>query len=222
MKERPILFSSPMVLALLAGTKTQTRRIVKPLPNGLRPNCYVARNGERWVFTGGDRNGDMHGVLCPYGEAGDRLWVRETLREENDGWTYAADGASIELPKNDPRVPAMVSWAHHKEGSTCVSIHMPRWASRIDLEIVEVRVQRLRDLEAAPDLGEADVLAEGLSFVEDMPGAGLPRQYGLPGRMVSRTPWGAFQKLWDEINGERAPWDSNPFVWAVTFRRIRP
>jgi hypothetical protein len=223
-RERGIIFSPAMVRAILRdeNPKSQTRRIVKPQP---APGCYYAMNAnnshalhfaEQRDAAGGfvcvpptPRSKD-HRLACPYGVPGDRLWVRETWRRSagaSGEILFAAELSEYDRAEKGPWKPG---------------IHMPRTASRIDLEIVSVCVERLRDLEARPDLGEADVLAEGLTFVEDMPSADLPRQYGLPDRMVSRTPWCAFQKLWDELNGKRAPWASNPWVWVITFRRIRP
>ena len=161
MKEHPILFSAPMVLALLDGRKTQTRRL----------------NANR------------------YGVPGDHLWVRESLRRRDDAtsfWTYAADDKAIKLPANHPDVGAMLSWAHHKEGSSCPSIHMPRWASRITLEVIELRQERLQYI------SEADAKAEGYFSTRE-----------------------SFAVLWEKINGKVAPWSSNPRVWVVTFKVIK-
>lgn len=137
---------------------------------------------------------------CPYGRAGDRLWVRETLRRIDEGpaseqWCYGADGTAVTLSKDDPRAPAMLSWAHHKGGDVCTSIHMPRWASRLILDITEIRIERLNMI------SEPDADAEGVLAM-----------------------WGqaraAFERLWNSINGKRAPWSSNPFVYAISFKRI--
>lgn len=212
MKERPILFSGPMVRAILDGRKTQTRRIVR-LPAWFRDEYSTFGSSEI-----------ASEVACPYGAPGDRLWVREAWALEDLGedgqrlvWMvdraakWVGDGETIHYLELD-----------YEPARWRPSIHMPRWASRLTLEVTGVRVEQLRALETWNDRTEADVLAEGLTFVEDMPGAVMPKQYGLPGRMLSRTPWCAFQKLWDEINGKRAPWSSNPWVWVVEFRRIDP
>jgi hypothetical protein len=144
-------------------------------------------------------------ALCPHGVAGDHLWCRESLALLADhNWHYAADNAAVSLPSEDPRTPAMLSWAHHKEGSHCPSIHMPRWASRITLEITEVRVQRLQDI------SEEDAKAEGVDSVSL---ADTPRQATLFYR-------DDFAQLWNKINGEKYPWSSNPWLWCLSFRRV--
>lgn len=132
-KERPILFSAPMVRAILEGRKTQTRRVLE----GQEFVQRLARGLDVAIFLGG---------VSPYGEEGDRLWVRETLRlnPSTNSWHYSADDTLIELTAGNDNVHSMISWAHHKEGDVCVSIHMPRWASRITLEIVNVRVERVQ------------------------------------------------------------------------------
>jgi hypothetical protein len=238
--ERPILFSAPMVRAILAGEKTMTRRPTKEALwnsradshlESVRPGWEVrggpASTHNDWVATfigGGTMPGGRwlrHAIACPFGAPGDRLWVRETMRlrdagKRSEAWTYAADGAEVSLPKGDPRIGAMLAWAHHKEGNACVSIHMPRWASRIDLEVTAVRVERLQSIT------EEDALAEGLRPLREQ---GL-RTIGQPGWQ-----WGdgqgegtrdAFSVLWDDINGTKAPWAANPWVWVVSFRRVRP
>lgn len=198
MKERPILFSGPMIRAILDGRKTQTRRLVAPQPDedGLAREMRLSAPGP-WMDT------SERVYRCTYGDTGDRLWVRETLKLRDAGtrrecWIYAADGGIIRMQDDDPRVHQMLSWAHHKEGDTCVSIHMPRWASRITLEIASVRVDRLQDI------SEEDARAEGV----------IPSQ-----RWTYKR---AFQDLWEAINGKRCAWDSNPWVWAVSFRRVQP
>ena len=181
MKERPILFSGPMVRALLAGTKTQTRRVVKKLPITLnRETNSLEVDGEN-IANG--RFAKL--VACPYGQPGDRLWVRETFGhfERNDNFTpgcevfYRADGECLEIKPWRP------------------SIHMPRWASRITLEITSVRVERLQDI------SEADAIAEGV--------------YTDP----ARSAYDAYAQLWDEINGPGS-WAANPWVWVLELRRI--
>ncbi len=220
MKEHPILFSSPMVKALLAGTKTQTRRLLKPAPP--TTEAVLARAGITFsIFTDAHSPGtfrvggpvwavrELMGVepdwRSPYGEPGDRLWVRETLLLGDDGsWVYAADSCPIELVAGDPNYPAMLSWAHHNERERCNSIHMPRWASRITLEVTSVRVERLQDI------SEEDAKAEG---VDSVPVGDIPRN----GTLYHRDD---FAQLWDIINGSKAPWSSNPWVWVVGFRRL--
>jgi len=187
MKERPILFSAPMVRAILSGQKTQTRRVVK----------------------GSDLSAAILAARSPYGQPGDRLWVRETLRERDHSWVYDADGAPVQLAEDDPRVPQMISWAHHKESDVCVSIHMPRWASRITLEITETHAERLHQI---TDKG---ALAEGVEPFYDL-FDGAPRKSEV---QVFGTAREAFADLWASINGA-ASWDANPWVWVVSFRRL--
>lgn len=179
-KERPILFSGAMVRALLAGTKTQTRRIAKP---------------KRSIEPMTDE--------CPYGQPGDRLWVREAIRlvpgqEPDDGTdrvdsTYEADGTFTVAD----------AWPWRR--SYLPSMHCPRGLSRITLEITGVRVERLQSI------SEADAQAEGCA-VECMTPTGDDSGSAIYGP-------GGYRALWDEINGAGA-WDANPWVWAVTFKRI--
>lgn len=162
MKERPIIFSAPMVRAILAGTKVQTRFVLG----------------------------------CPYGQPGDRLWVREAwARDDEDGQLmYRADVG---------RDLCADAWRP--------SIHMPRWASRITLEVTAVRVERLQDI------SEADAQAEGV----------IPKwEPGCSGRLMDafggfsfRPAASAYAELWEQINGPGA-WDANPWVWVVEFKRV--
>ena len=193
MKSRPILFSAPMVRALLAGTKTQTRRIVKPtkVPYG---HWGVETRGARHELTHWDNDTAETSLLtCPHGEPGDQLWVRETWAEgihqmaDVDHWAYAADHFGVQQRLGERWKP---------------SIHMPRAASRITLEITEVRVERLGDI------SEADAWAEGIDQAEVL---SMGCTYG--------ASVAAYSALWERINGPGS-WDLNPWVWALDFRRI--
>lgn len=205
MKERPILFSAPMVRAILDGSKTQTRRKVK-LPNHPRSE-FEAFDLVHGVATFTDANPFPAHVRCPYGAEGDRLWVRETFY--CDHWNYP------DAPR-DEMVELLEYRADHdcrswEAGCPCAAddghsmwrspIHMPRWASRIDLEVTEVRVERLRALT------EDDARAEGLTYGDDP--------------MEATTGREAFIMLWTAINGAGS-WAANPWVWVVSFRRVRP
>lgn len=187
MKERPILMSAPMVRALLAGTKTQTRRVVKPQPPADKPRSAWFEPGVMGWAPPQVPAGDWHRVRCPYGQPGGRLWVRESTAEDCIGSAsfarYTADGFTSQL-----------AWWYSRK--SCPSIHMPRWASRILLEIVDVRVERLQDI------SDADVVAEGIATAP----AG---EYGIA----------AYRSLWNDINGPGS-WAANPWVWCVSFLRI--
>jgi hypothetical protein len=212
MKESPILMSAPMVRAILDGRKNQTRRTVttrEPLQflGGLGEESDPDKWG--WFFDGPDHHGYMvlgrghderhdHGltsIRCPYGEPGDRLWVRETWRSSlSDERTihYAASLSEYDRKKKGPWRP---------------SIFMPRAFSRITLEIIEVRVQRLQSI------SEDDARAEGVEAVD-------PTTIGASLAVCSRSKRIWFSALWDAINGKRASWASSPWVWAISFRRI--
>lgn len=201
MAEKPILFSAPMVRAILAGTKTQTRRVVKPQPE----RRVIEQVGPMLGFK--KRKGDGFWLWpnalelivaeCSYGQPGTKLWVRETWRErvpDQDGRTldYRADHTSED--------PCDVPW--------CPSIHMPRWASRITLEVTGVRVEKLQDI------SEADAIAEGVNE------APMPMACMYSAGEVMRTRYReAYAELWEQINGPGS-WDANPWVWCVSFRRL--
>ena len=217
MADRQILMSAPMVRALRAGTKTQTRRIVKPQP---AHSCHYEMNGAgnaalHLADAGGPnqyvpptpRSKD-HRLPCPYGAPGDRLWVRENgwqrperserdMRDGADTWPayeYDADGidhAHVELLKE---------WGWKRRPS----IHMPRWASRITLELTEVRVQRVQDISAE------DVLAEGIVDRWSRGNETWPAAQCDEAR-------DEYRMLWESING-LGSWAANLWVWALTFR----
>jgi hypothetical protein len=217
-----MLMSAPMVRAILAGSKTQTRRIVKPRYPW---EIEELEDGSPWPWypdyvTGGEWDG---WVLCPYGQPGDRLWVRETFQPlYADGWEdgYNSDGEAVNYKTGRGYAPRFIA----TDGSTefidpdgevssrvWPSIHMPRWASRITLEIAGVRVERLQDI------SEADAIAEGVDGQ-------------FCAKHAASSPWKdrlapaavhAFAALWESINGPGS-WNANPWVWVVSFGRIRP
>ena len=234
MTDRPILFSGPMVRALLDGRKTQTRRIMKPQP---RANDRLRKRLDSRDFTAFRRHEPpIENWRCPYGGPGDRLWVKETHLGGSPGVAniiYRADG----------EVPG-VRWRP--------SIHMPRRASRVTLAITDVRVERLQDI------SEADAIAEGLyrsipderdrdwfaAYTEEQTGSpptpgewktfnagvwmvpGVPQGWGLTPSERRRDTWGptpqfCYRLLWEHINGPGS-WGANPWVWAVTFEVERP
>lgn len=196
MTERPILFAGAMVRAILSGRKTQTRRVVTPAPE---PCTYA----DGYAIAGQAIEGNPAVLAaCPYGVAGDRLWVRETwaqpfLRTETStGVIYLADG-----PDFLPLSSAAHQWTREVAKSHWrPSIFMPRWASRLTLEVVAVRVEQLQEIT------KEDARAEGVT---------VPSSSG-----NSVVDW--FACRWDELYEKRAPWSSNPWVWAITFRRVAP
>lgn len=232
MKERPILFSGAMVRALLDGRKTQTRRVVKPQPPGGTAYVIVDEDpfgkGALCINSLGvdGRGGPIPGEIdawrtCPYGTIGDRLWVRETFFDNNPGERdmeqvyYRADGE----PDFDGE-----SITRDGPGWT-PSIHMPRWASRLTLEITGVRVERVQDI------SEADAWAEGYDEFDGVCGTcrgSGTHPYGYPcrceaGRQLrSQTALEWYRDLWDSINGKRpgCSWEANPWVWVLEFRRV--
>ena len=204
-KERPILFNAEMVRALLEGRKTQTRRVVKPQPD-LRNWIKVRRGKERF----GNHICDSKSlVMCPYGQAGDRLWVRETWADlSNAGFsigekeTPAAYRASTCAEGDRIREDYGIKWKP--------SIHMPRWASRINLEIKAIRVERLQDI------SEVDAIAEGITD-GGCTNCGEHEPCGCDAPMPDYID--AFACLWHSIHGTES-WHSNPWVWVIEFERI--
>lgn len=210
-KERPILFSGEMVRAILEGRKTQTRRIVKLQPAAIVQDSFgrfATDNG--YSFTGY--------IECPYGVVGDQLWVRETWRTEERA-SDMVDGVLFQdgtfRPIEDSGAAAILwidAHANGKYGDDWRSaMFMPRWASRITLEITGVRVERLQDIT------EEDAKAEVAS---ERPAHGkIVGNLGRAGHWQFRQ---GFRELWDEINGKRASWGSNPWVWVVEFKKEMP
>jgi hypothetical protein len=187
-KETPIIFSTPMVQAILEGGKTMTRRVVKCAPySGSEeelPTQYIDGN-----------------ITCPYGQVGDKLWVRETfavIRDDLFGGTrhqqYKADRPYDKYPGDWPEDEAK---GNPDAPKWKPSIHMPKKYARIWLEITDVRVERLQSIE------NLDALAEGMHIDWS----------------VENNPIKQFQKLWDSINGKKHPWESNPWVWIIEFKK---
>lgn len=201
MKERPILFSTEMVRAILAERKTQTRRVVTPQPDELHYSGMVDDRQFARFWSPGEykHTATITDVRCPYGKPGDMLWVRET-------WRY---WGSIEAPTK-----AHIAYKADGDlaGRWKPSIHMPRWASRINLQILAVRVERVQEI------GELDAEREGVSDDPLVP-THFPYYDDTPGS--TRSPVESFRTLWDSINAKRGyEWDGNPWVWVVEFRRV--
>ena len=207
MKERPLPFSAPMVRALLAGTKTQTRRPLKVQPIGAphAGKASLTKSMSQPVFYAMWEAPAADGstcCICPYGVPGDRLWVREAWRACRDlDKTPPRDiepGSSIEFEATK-RSYAEVGLV----GKLRPGMFMPRWASRITLEITGVRVERLQDI------SEADALAEGIERHDVLTDGNAP-----PGFHAY-----TYSRVWEQINGADS-WSANPWVWVVEFRRV--
>ena len=218
-KEHPILFSAPMVRALLDGSKTKTRRVLKPQP----PEDVVRIAVENFTPIVSDKHGDQQpgpeifgaydmtgswGTKCPHGQPGDRLWVRESWAPDPpcDGtwgyteWAGCREGRIAGVPERF-RHPQHCIYAATWKGAPLrwtPSIHMPRWASRITLDVTGVRVERLQDI------SDADSLAEGVDRTNT----------SIPGYAKER-----YRQRWESINGPGS-WDENPWVWVIEFRRV--
>lgn len=211
-KERPILFSAPMVRAILEGRKTVTRREVK---KKAALDCLAA--GFEPAFLALPGNAD----LCPYGKVGDRLWVRETWYcdhlEVTRGPYLKPDDLDIgEALNNGTLVYAADGLAPYEQEQPTwkPSIHMPRWACRILLEITDVRVERLNAI------SDEQALAEGVRLYTDH--AELGNWYHVDGiETYSAEPRKSFELLWSLINGADS-WTANPWVWVVEFKRVTP
>jgi hypothetical protein len=230
MKERPILFSAPMVRAILAGTKTQTRRVVKPAPPsgeaviakaGIDFSIFTDRSTPGAYRVGGpvwavrELMGREPGWRCPYGESGDRLWVRETFIHELAEYCYEA---SISIPSAQESTVYRADVAVDKVGfGWTPSIHMPRARSRITLEVTGVRVERLHSIT------DDDARAEGTPcWVCGRRIDGLSEEDCEC--FHSKAARASFEVLWDGINGKRpaCAWADNPWTWVVGFKRVTP
>jgi len=199
MKERLISFSSEMVRAILDGRKTQTRRIIQPQPKVVHGSHSDGSITTERIFRSGDQR-----IHCPYGKQGDRLWVKETWRayERKDGLDviqYRAGGRFQPIENNENAANLWLSarGCHGDEWRS--SRFMPRWASRINLEITDIRVQRVQEI------SEEDAIAEGIEIV----------------RGPILRPGEAFSVLWDSINEKKGyGWGMNPYVWVIEFKRV--
>jgi hypothetical protein len=231
MKERPVIFNGEMIRALLDGRKTQTRRIIA---NVSADNCIPLQKQTKTkdgIYTH-VMDAPQYG-LCPFGQVGDRLWVRETF-----AMLANEDGCAIDWDENLVKgggpeaariyrasceqkagnyglwsIPDIADWKPHTwnvqyEGSWVPSIHMPRWASRILLEITAVRVEHLKDI------SQSDAMAEGGPPSHPSIDA-VSRDYGFPD--FSRS-W--FAQTWQHIYGEES-WSTNPWLWVIEFKVVR-
>jgi hypothetical protein len=230
MKSRPILFTAPMVRAILEGRKTQTRRVLKPQPRLFEIDdkgtpCQVGVikvEGRPYnqLTLGSERSGVIEAKPKLY-SIGDELWVRET-------WATDSQVDHIkpsDLSRGEPIFyiadsKVRITGCHPiKKGKNRQSIFMPRAASRIQLRITDIRCEKLQDI------SEADAIAEGILVGKPLPQ--MPKSKGDiyhngisdPINGWTRSPIQAYRELWKSINGAGS-WDQNPWVWAITFERV--
>ena len=214
MIERGILFTPQNIRLVMSGAKVQTRRVINPQPTVNQFGCVL------WTKNRAD---SQIAAACPYGYCQPsgihpRVYIKEGLRHGsknnptpslNHVWRYALDNTPVMVEEDDKS--AMLVWATHKEGDVCNALFMPKFAARTWLEITEVRVERVQDI------SEEDAKAEGCSNDTDWewrPSYGDPDSGGNP------TYKRDYQELWNSINGKKHPWEENPWVFALTFRRI--
>jgi len=223
-KERPALFNDEMVRAILEDRKTVTRRAIKPQPPEghkwrgwvIDSTCSKEIGSASWDEGGGPLRRNATYARCPYGQPGDQLWVREAWEADSQLGAVAPRDLSRGEPIRYPADGAVrqAGCSMIAPGKTRPSIHMPRWASRILLEVIDVRVERLQDIsdkEIEAEGIDLDALADGQDRY-DMCHAGS----GADGRPTLRTAW---RNLWESTGGD---WDANPWVWVVSFKRVTP
>ena len=209
MIERPILFSGPMVRAILEGRKTQTRRVCVMPWKGRR----VIQSSDDGEWYDADCISPGRKAPCPYGVPGDRLWVKESIRHlgtyingalELDESVYVADGEQT------------VADAWPWKLKTLPAMFCPKGLSRLTLEVKAVRVERLQEISEADAKAEGVEVYDGIGAEQRVPGPGFDgvRMWDEPHRLP-------FSDLWDDINAKRGhSWESNPWVWVVEFEKV--
>lgn len=228
-REFPIIFTAESVRAILAGRKSQTRRVMNPQPHPKTTLIEWNDADQAWIpwdlepGTGRRRTGDPIRSRFLHGDV---LWAKEAWRTEElgdmdeveedsemqpgtDGIRFRADGAFRPIENSQAASDAWIA-VHRRASSWRSPLYMPRWASRISLEVTEVRAQRLQDI------SEEDALAEGV----EKSSAGSSWIYRWPGSRAYSSPILAYGDGWDRINRRRSPWARNDFVFAYTLRRI--
>lgn len=210
MKQHPILFSTPMVQAILQGNKTQTRRTRKLEEINERASDWVNPfgnlHGDKWVFTAEHGEAKQVRVTCPYGQVGDILWVRET-------WNYKGKTNNVAYKADfDKEILGIC-------GKWKPSIHMPKAACRIWLQITDIRVERLQNI------SEQDAIAEGVEKWIEERLRSKPTHYKVyyydddDDSTYSSSAITSYETLWQKINGKDS-WNLNPWVWVVEFQKI--
>ncbi len=213
MKERPILMADGMIRSILAGVKRQTRRPVKPSVRGCTVGAYTTTRPSgppHVVPVNVQKDGDpWDDISCPFGKSGDRLWVREAWGGDDIcGVAYRAD---------HPEWPRFQGSGEQPDGPWRPSIHMPREACRLILDITQIRAQRIQDIT------EADARAEGaVDWFWGLPAdqqrdVFCTASVQLDAEREMPSPRDCFIMLWDSINKDRYPWASNPYVWVIEF-----
>jgi len=226
--EKPILFNGEMVKAILEGRKTMTRRVIKfdKLSKIKKGRLFYSSTFKSWVIENKSwtKEADIEMVKCPYGEVGDRLWVRETFvngyeYDEDGNMTkkelllFKADNPDMQWHDEDGYMVDSITWKP--------SIHMPRKLSRINLEITNVRVERVQDItdEAAVKEGITECPIPATGDHPEMIGYMAGPDDGRTG--LTKYPIEAFEVLWDSINEKRGyGWSKNPFCWVLEFKVI--
>lgn len=213
MKERGMIFNAEMVQALLDGRKTQTRRPVKFPVHDKNLGCELAGNELAGELSAGNY------LNSAFGKPGDRIWVRETFQgplfnyEQMD--EYLEDSSKFEKPEfcqyaaDGGHRPEYQDADDNLRHGWRPSIHMPRWASRILLEITGVRVERLNSIH------DVDAMREGIQNLTTCSHS----DFGIPGVVNAQHPVRAFQLLWESIYGADS-WRANPWVWVIEFKRV--
>lgn len=192
-KSRPIIFNSEMVNAILDGRKSMFRAVIEPQPTGDDRSVHLYKHEDKLAVHG---FGDGKRHYCPFGKIGDRLWVRETFEEWDDGMVYRAT--------EHPMINSVAKWSP--------PTHMRREQSRVTLEITDIKVERLQDISD----DDCDAEFFGGDFPEKV----------IPSHWYSSDDWGAmslkecFQVVWQSIKGKDS-WNENPFVFVITFKVIK-
>ncbi|HBT3848256.1 TPA: hypothetical protein MBK66_000701 [Klebsiella pneumoniae] len=197
MREKGLIFNSEMVRAILDGRKTQTRRPIKWKQTRFT-EIGEREDGSKWPWSEDAEHACDFWHPCPFGAVGDRIWVRETWNKYGGLLTYRADHDWIDDMRKETVCTA--KWVP--------SIHMPRWASRILLEITDVRVERLNAI------SQEDAQAEGMELTGWRPTYSDPDSGG-----EVMTPYDNFAELWSSIYGDES-WKANPWVWVIEFKRV--